>query len=225
MGSVSVTHYRGQPSADHFRQRLEALDVRVYLQHWIPDYPSNLSFDRLRRGLRQERLHRGPPAAWSSSRPPAPGSGKMATCSASSITSTSAGVKAGYAKFETFPIWNLPLKHPVNLAYEAATADLDDVNMIDPFHMEAYGQAAGQLQPRRGDLPRPQRHVRAHLRREPLQEPHGHGRVNMAGFCITDDAACRAASQQEIIRRYFAAAVSLRQGLGGARTRCTRKSC
>ena len=138
----------------------------------------------------------------------------MATCLSQLYHEHQRGVKAGYAKFETFPIWNLPLKHPVNLAYEAATADLDDVNMIDPFHMEAYGQAAVNYNRDVEIFPVLSAMFERIYGESPYKSPTDMG-VNMAGFCITDDAACRAASQQEIIRRYFAAAVSLRQGLGG----------
>ena len=213
VGSVSVTHYRGQPSADHFRQRLEAMDVRVYLQHWIPDYPSNLSFIVSDEGFgKNDYIETSRRLVVVTA--PGPGSGKMATCLSQLYHEHQRGVKAGYAKFETFPIWNLPLKHPVNLAYEAATADLDDVNMIDPFHMEAYGQAAVNYNRDVEIFPVLSAMFERIYGESPYKSPTDMG-VNMAGFCITDDAACRAASQQEIIRRYFAAAVSLRQGLGG----------
>ena len=136
VGSVSITHFRGQQAAEQFKKRLEAMDVRVYLQHWIPDYPSNLSIIVSDEGFGKndyiETTRRLVVVT-----APGPGSGKMATCLSQLYHEHKRGVKAGYAKFETFPVWNLPLKHPVNLAYEAATADLDDVNMIDPFHLEA----------------------------------------------------------------------------------------
>ena len=139
VGSVSITHCRGQQAAEQFKKRLEALDVKVYLQHWIPDYPSNLSFIVSDEGFgRNDYIETSRRLVVVTA--PGPGSGKMATCLSQLYHEHKRGVKAGYAKFETFPIWNLPLKHPVNLAYEAATADLDDVNMIDPFHLEAYGE-------------------------------------------------------------------------------------
>ena len=212
VGSVSVTHYRGQPSADHFRQRLEALDVRVYLQHWIPDYPSNLSFIVSDEGFgKNDYIETSRRLVVVTA--PGPGSGKMATCLSQLYHEHQRGVKAGYAKFETFPIWNLPLKHPVNLAYEAATADLNDVNMIDPYHMEAYGELAVNYNRDVEIFPVLRAIFERIQGKSPYQSPTDMG-VNMAGFCITDDDACCDASRREIVRRYFAAGCAKLRGSG-----------
>ena len=138
IGSVVITHYRGQAIADQFKKRLEALGVAVYLHYIIPDYPSNVPLIISDEGFgKNEYIETTRSLVVVTA--PGPGSGKMATCLSQLYHEHKRGISAGYAKFETFPVWNLPLKHPVNLAYEAATADLDDVNMIDPFHLEAYG--------------------------------------------------------------------------------------
>ena len=213
IGSVVITHYRGQAVADQFKKRLEMLGIRVYKHYIIPDYPSNVPLIVSEEGFGLNdyiETQRSLVVVTA----PGPGSGKMATCLSQLYHEHKRGISAGYAKFETFPVWNLPLKHPVNLAYEAATADLDDVNMIDPFHMEAYGQAAVNYNRDVEIFPVLSAMFERIYGESPYKSPTDMG-VNMAGFCITDDAACRAASQQEIIRRYFAAAVSLRQGLGG----------
>ena len=144
---------------------------------------------------------------------PGPGSGKMATCLSQLYHEHRRGVNAGYAKFETFPIWNVPLKHPINLAYEAATADLDDINMIDPFHLEAYGETTVNYNRDVEIFPVLNAILTRIFGESAYKSPTDMG-VNMAGYCITDDEACREASKQEIIRRYYAAACSLRQGLG-----------
>ena len=139
VGSVSITHYRGQRTADNFRKRLEALGVKVYLQHWIPDYPENISLIISDDGFgKNDYIETEKSLVVVTA--PGPGSGKMAACLSQLYHEHKRGIKSGYAKFETFPIWNLPLRHPVNLAYEAATADLDDINMIDPYHLDAYGE-------------------------------------------------------------------------------------
>ena len=139
VGSVVITHYRSQPAAELFQKRLETLGIKVYRHYIIPDYPSNVELIVSEDGFGKNdyiETERSLVVVTA----PGPGSGKMATCLSQLYHEHKRGVKAGYAKFETFPIWNLPLKHPVNLAYEAATADLDDVNMIDPFHLQAYGE-------------------------------------------------------------------------------------
>ena len=211
VGSVSITHFRGQQAAEQFKKRLEAMDVRVYLQHWIPDYPSNLSIIVSDEGFGKndyiETTRRLVVVT-----APGPGSGKMATCLSQLYHEHKRGVKAGYAKFETFPIWNLPLQHPVNLAYEAATADLDDVNMIDPFHLEAYGETTVNYNRDVEIFPVLNAMFERIYGESPYKSPTDMG-VNMAGFCIIDDAACRRASEQEIIRRYYQSLCSLRQGL------------
>ena len=211
VGSVSITHYRGQPSADLFRKRLEAMDVRVYMQLWIPDYPSNLSLIVSDDGFgKNDYIETTRQLVVVTA--PGPGSGKMACCLSQLYHEHKRGVKAGYAKFETFPIWNLPLKHPVNLAYEAATADLDDVNMIDPFHLEAYGETTVNYNRDVEIFPVLNAMFERIYGESPYKSPTDMG-VNMAGFCIVDDAACRRASEQEIIRRYYQSLCSLRQGL------------
>ena len=213
VGSVSITHYRGQAAADVFRKRLESMNVRVYMQHWIPNYPANLSLIVSDDGFgKNDYIETSRQLVVVTA--PGPGSGKMACCLSQLYHEHKRGVKAGYAKFETFPIWNLPLKHPVNLAYEAATADLDDVNMIDPFHLEAYGKSAVNYNRDVEIFPVLNAMFESIYGESPYKSPTDMG-VNMAGFCITDDAACREASTREIIRRYFSAACSHRQGLAG----------
>ena len=213
VGSVVLTRFRGQHAAEIFQHKLEAMGVRVYRHYPIDDYPSNIPLIVSDDGFgKNDYIETTRPIVVITA--PGPGSGKMATCLSQLYQEHRRGIRAGYAKYETFPVWNLPLKHPVNLAYEAATADLDDVNMIDPFHMEAYGQAAVNYNRDVEIFPVLSAMFERIYGESPYKSPTDMG-VNMAGFCITDDAACRAASQQEIIRRYFAAAVSLRQGLGG----------
>ena len=211
IGSVVITHYRGQSIADAFRKRLEALGVRTYLHYIIPDYPANVSLIVSEEGFGKNdyiETERSLVVVTA----PGPGSGKMATCLSQLYHEHKRGVNAGYAKFETFPIWNLPLKHPVNLAYEAATADLDDVNMIDPFHLEAYGVTTVNYNRDVEIFPVLEAIFKSIYGESPYKSPTDMG-VNMAGLCISDDEACREASKQEIIRRWYAAAVSVRQGL------------
>ena len=211
VGSVVITHYRSQAAADNFRKRLISLGIRVYLHYVIPDYPTNIplivSDDGFGRNDYIETERRLVVVT-----APGPGSGKMATCLSQLYHEHRRGIAAGYAKFETFPIWNLPLRHPVNLAYEAATADLDDVNMIDPFHLEAYGETTVNYNRDVEIFPV----LNAILERiwgtSSYKSPTDMG-VNMAGYCISDDEVCREASCQEIIRRYYSTACSLRQGL------------
>ena len=211
VGSVVITHYRGQAVADAFQKRLETLGVRVYRHYIIPGYPSDVALIVSDDGfgkndyIETERRLVVVTA-------PGPGSGKMATCLSQLYHEHMRGVCAGYAKFETFPIWNLPLKHPVNLAYEAATADLDDVNMIDPFHLEAYGVTTVNYNRDVEIFPVLDAMFRRIYGESPYKSPTDMG-VNMAGYCITDDEVCRGASKQEILRRWYAAAVSSRQGL------------
>ena len=204
IGSVVITHYAEQSAAQKFIQRLEILGIRVFRHYIIPDYPSNVSLIVSDQGFGRNdyiETSRGLVVVTA----PGPGSGKMATCLSQLYHEHQRGITAGYAKFETFPIWNLPLKHPVNLAYEAATADLDDVNMIDPFHLEAYGETTVNYNRDVEIFPV----LEAIFRRIYGDSPYN----NMAGYCITDDQACCDASRQEIIRRWYAAACSVRQGL------------
>ncbi len=210
IGSVVLTHYRGQAQADRFKSRLEGLGVPVYKHYIIPDYPSNVPLIVSEEGFgRNDYIETQRSLVVVTA--PGPGSGKMATCLSQLYHEHKRGITAGYAKFETFPIWNLPLKHPVNLAYEAATADLDDVNMIDPFHLDAYGKTTVNYNRDVEIFPVLQAVFRRIYGESPYKSPTDMG-VNMAGFCIVDDEACREASKQEIIRRYYAAACGLRQG-------------
>ena len=212
VGSVVITHYRSQPAAELFQKRLETLGVRVYRHYIIPDYPSNVELIVSENGFGKNdyiETERSLVVVTA----PGPGSGKMATCLSQLYHEHRRGVNAGYAKFETFPIWNVPLKHPINLAYEAATADLDDINMIDPFHLEAYGETTVNYNRDVEIFPVLNAILTRIYGESAYKSPTDMG-VNMAGYCITDDEACREASKQEIIRRYYAAACSLRQGLG-----------
>ena len=211
IGSVVITHYRGQAVAEQFKNRLEMLGIQVYKHYIIPDYPSNVPLIVSDEGFGKNdyiETQRSLVVVTA----PGPGSGKMATCLSQLYHEHKRGVNAGYAKFETFPIWNLPLKHPVNLAYEAATADLDDVNMIDPFHLEAYGTTTVNYNRDVEIFPVLEAIFKSIYGESPYKSPTDMG-VNMAGFCIFDDEACKEASKQEIIRRYYASACSLRQGL------------
>ena len=212
VGSVVITHYRSQPAAEMFQKRLETLGVRVYRHYIIPDYPSNVELIVSENGFGKNdyiETERSLVVVTA----PGPGSGKMATCLSQLYHEHRRGVNAGYAKFETFPIWNVPLKHPINLAYEAATADLDDINMIDPSHLEAYGETTVNYNRDVEIFPVLNAILTRIFGESAYKSPTDMG-VNMAGYCITDDEACREASKQEIIRRYYAAACSLRQGLG-----------
>ena len=214
IGSVVITHYRGQSIADAFRKRLEALGVRTYLHYIIPEYPANVPLIVSEEGFgRNDYIETSRSLIVVTA--PGPGSGKMATCLSQLYHEHKRGVSAGYAKFETFPVWNLPLKHPVNLAYEAATADLDDVNMIDPYHLEAYGVTTVNYNRDVEIFPVLEAIFKSISGESPYKSPTDMG-VNMVGFCISDDEACREASKQEIIRRWYAAAVAARKGLGGA---------
>ena len=211
VGSVVITHYRSQPAAEQFQKRLELLGIPVYLHYIIPDYPSNVPLIVSDQGFGKNDYIETTRSLIVVTAP-GPGSGKMATCLSQLYHEHERGVSAGYAKFETFPIWDLPLKHPVNLAYEAATADLDDVNMIDPFHLEAYGKTTVNYNRDVEIFPV----LNAILERiwgtSAYRSPTDMG-VNMVGSCIFDDEACREASRREIIRRYYATACDLRQGL------------
>ena len=210
IGSVVLTHYRGQSLADKFIKRLEALGIRTYKHYIIPDYPSNVPLIVSDEGFgkndfieTQRRLV--------VVTAPGPGSGKMATCLSQLYHEHRRGVDAGYAKFETFPIWNLPLSHPVNLAYEAATVDLSDVNMIDPYHLEAYGVTTVNYNRDVEVFPVLNAIFRKIYGESPYKSPTDMG-VNMAGKCIVDDEACRDASRQEIIRRYYKELCEQRKG-------------
>ena len=210
VGSIALTQYTGQPSADLFTERMQKLGLCVFRLHRIPNYPSDVKTIVSDDGYgKNDYIETTRSLVVVTA--PGPGSGKMATCLSQLYHEHRRGVKAGYAKFETFPIWNLPLKHPVNLAYEAATADLNDVNMIDPFHLEAYGETTVNYN-RDIEIFPVLRAIFERIYGEcPYKSPTDMG-VNMAGSSIIDDEACREASRQEVVRRYFKTACLLRQG-------------
>ncbi len=210
VGSVVLTCYANQPSANKFQKRLEDLGVKVYRHYPIPGYPADIDLIVSEEGLgKNEYIETEKQLVIITA--PGPGSGKMATCLSQLYHDHKRGIKAGYAKFETFPIWNLPLKHPVNMAYEAATADLNDVNMIDPYHFEAYGETTVNYNRDVEIFPVLSAMFEQILGESPYKSPTDMG-VNMAGYCIFDDKAVCAAAQQEIIRRYYTAMCSYRQG-------------
>ncbi len=212
VGSVVLTHYTGQTAADAFRTRLENLGVKVYLHYIIDGYPLDVEHIVSPEGFgKNDYIETSRPLVVVTA--PGPGSGKMATCLSQLYHENLRGTKAGYAKFETFPIWNLPLKHPVNLAYEAATADLNDVNMIDPFHLEAYGVTTVNYNRDVEIFPVLQAIFTQIFGNSPYKSPTDMG-VNMAGKCIIDDEVVRMAANQEIIRRYYTALCDKRIGYG-----------
>lgn len=201
VGSVVITQYAGQPAADLFRKKLETLGIRCYIHYIIEGYPTNVEKIVSEEGYgKNDYIETSRPLVVVTA--PGPGSGKMATCLSQLYHEHLRGVNAGYAKFETFPIWNLPLKHPVNLAYEAATADLNDVNMIDPFHLEAYGKTTVNYNRDVEIFPVVNAMFELIAGKSPYRSPTDMG-VNMAGNCIIDDDVCREASLNEIVRRYF----------------------
>lgn len=203
VGSVVITHYNGQPSADLYRRRLENIGVRVYYHRLIDGYPTNVALIASEDGFgKNDYVETSRPLVIVTA--PGPGSGKMAVCLSQLYNEHQRGIEAGYAKFETFPVWNLPLKHPVNVAYEAATADLNDVNMIDPFHLEAYGNIAINYNRDIEIFPVLNRLFTGIYGHNPYKSPTDMG-VNMVGFCISDDEVCNEASKQEVIRRYYTA--------------------
>jgi len=210
VGSVVIAQYSGQPTADAFQKRLEALGVKVYRHYPIEGYPANIPFIVSDEGFgRNDYIQTQRELVVVTA--PGPGSGKMATCLSQLYHEHKRGCKAGYAKFETFPIWNLPLKHPVNLAYEAATADLNDMNMLDPYHLEAYGQTTVNYNRDIEIFPVLSATLGRIMGESPYRSPTDMG-VNMAGMCIEDDEVVSQASKNEIIRRYYAALCTRRQG-------------
>ena len=210
VGSVVLTRFAGQESAIAYQQKLESLGIKVYRHYSIPSYPSNVPLI-----ISDEGFGKNDYIETSRSlivvTAPGPGSGKMAVCLSQLYQEHKHGVNAGYAKFETFPIWNIPLQHPVNLAYEAATADLNDINMIDPYHLEAYGVSTVNYNRDVEVFPVLKAMFNKIYGSSPYQSPTDMG-VNMAGNCIIDEDAVCKASQQEIIRRYYAALVERRKG-------------
>ena len=213
VGSVVITRYQHQPSADLFKDKLQKLGIPVYHHYSIPGYPSDIQTIVSDDGFgKNEYIKTERPLVVVTA--PGPGSGKMATCLSQMYHDHKRGIKSGYAKFETFPVWNIPLKHPVNMAYEAATADLNDLNMIDPFHLEAYGVTTVNYNRDIEVFPV----VRAMLERIlgscPYKSPSDMG-VNMAGNCIYDDEAVRHEANMEIIRRHYNALCKRKKGEGG----------
>ena len=216
VGSVVITQYSGQAAADAFKRRLESLGIKVYLHYPIAGYPHNIVHIVSDEGFgRNDYIETERPLVVVTA--PGPGSGKMATCLSQLYHEYRRGVKAGYAKFETFPIWNLPLKHPVNLAYEAATADLNDVNMIDPFHLQAYGETTVNYNRDVEVFPVLRAMFETITGESPYQSPTDMG-VNMVGSCIVDDEVVCAAANQEIVRRYYTALCDRRRGQGSDET-------
>lgn len=213
VGSVVLTHFSEQPAAIAFRKRLESLGIKTYKHYKIENYPANIQLIVSEDGFgKNEYIETTRSLVIVTA--PGPGSGKMATCLSQLFHEHKRGVNAGYAKFETFPIWNISLKHPVNIAYEAATADLQDINMIDPFHLEAYGKTAINYNRDVEVFPV----LCAMFERingfSPYKSPTDMG-VNMAGYCMSDDEACCDAAKAEIIRRYYEALCQERRGLTG----------
>lgn len=210
VGSVVLTQFTDQPAAVAYQKKLENLGIKVYRHYPIPGYPANVQYIVSDEGYgRNDYIETSRSLVVVTA--PGPGSGKMATCLSQLYHEFKRGVQAGYAKYETFPIWNIPLKHPVNLAYEAATADLNDVNMIDPFHLEAYGEQTVNYNRDVEIFPVLNAIFEKIMGSSPYKSPTDMG-VNMAGNAITDDEAVRAASKQEIIRRYYDALCRRRQG-------------
>ena len=206
-GGVVITHYNGQASADAYRQRLERQNIKVYYHYTIEGYPHNVSLIDSEEGFgKNDYVETTRPLVIITA--PGPGSGKMAVCLSQLYHENKMNVKAGYAKFETFPVWNLPLKHPVNMAYEAATADLNDVNMIDPFHLEAYGNISVNYNRDIEIFPVLNAIFESIYGESPYKSPTDMG-VNMIGYCLSDEDVCCDAARDEIIRRYYFALCNL----------------
>ena len=210
VSGVVITKYAGQAAADRFAMKLKGMGIRTYFHYNIEGYPSALPLIVSDDGYgKNDYVETTRDLIVVTA--PGPGSGKMATCLSQLYHENKRGVKAGYAKFETFPVWNLPLQHPVNLAYEAATADLDDVNMIDPYHLEAYGETTVNYNRDVEIFPVMEAIFESILGECPYKSPTDMG-VNMVGFAISDDEVCQKAAKQEIIRRYFQTAVAVKRG-------------
>ena len=210
VNSVVITHFNGQASAEAYRKRLENMGIKVYYHHTIEGYPNNVALIDSDEGFgKNDYVETTKKLVVVTA--PGPGSGKMAVCLSQLYQENKRGIKAGYAKFETFPVWNMPLNHPVNIAYEAATADLDDVNMIDPFHLEAYGTSAVNYNRDIEIFPVMNALFDDIYGDTPYKSPTDMG-VNMIGFCISDDEACARASEQEIIRRYYTSLCNFADG-------------
>lgn len=211
VGSVCITHYNGQASAKAFSERLERMGIRSCFHYLIEGYPHNVALIDSDEGFgKNDYVETTRPLVIVTA--PGPGSGKMAVCLSQLYNEHKRGVRAGYAKFETFPVWNLALKHPVNIAYEAATADLGDVNMIDPFHLDAYGNIAINYNRDVEIFPVLTALFEGIYGESPYKSPTDMG-VNMVGFCIADDEECCRASKEEIVRRYFTALEKFADGV------------
>ena len=209
VGSVVITHYNGQHAADQFRHRLEREGIKSYIHYPIDGYPHNVELIASDEGFgKNDYVETSRPLVIVTA--PGPGSGKMATCLSQLYNENKRGIRAGYAKFETFPVWNLPLKHPVNIAYEAATADLNDVNMIDPFHLEAYNKTAVNYNRDIEIFPVLNALFEGIYGENPYKSPTDMG--VMVGFCICDDEVCCKASKDEIIRRFYDATNKMADG-------------
>ena len=207
VSSVVITHYNGQSSVDAYRKRLERLGIKVFYHYTIDGYPNNVALIDSDEGFgRNDFVETTKPLVVVTA--PGPGSGKMAVCLSQLYHENKRNQKAGYAKFETFPVWNLPLKHPVNIAYEAATADLNDINMIDPFHFEAYGEIAASYNRDIEIFPVLNALFEGIYGESPYKSPTDMG-VNMIGFCMNDEDVCCNAAREEIIRRYYYALCNL----------------
>ena len=201
VGGAVITHFNGQSSAATYRARLERLGIKVYYHYTIEGYPNDVALIDSDEGFgKNDYVETSRPLVVVTA--PGPGSGKMAVCLSQLYQEHKRGIKAGYAKFETFPVWNLPLKHPVNIAYEAATADLNDVNMIDPFHLEAYGKIAVNYNRDIEIFPVLNAIFEGIYGENPYKSPTDMG-VNMVGFCMSDEDVCCNAARDEIIRRYY----------------------
>ncbi|MBR4405978.1 MAG: DUF1846 domain-containing protein [Bacteroidaceae bacterium] len=212
VSSVVITHYNGQSSADNYRKRLERLGIKVFLHYTIEGYPNNVALIDSEEGFgRNDYVETTRPLVIVTA--PGPGSGKMAVCLSQLYHENKRGIEAGYAKFETFPVWNLPLKHPVNIAYEAATADLNDINIIDPFHLEAYGTVAVSYNRDTEIFPVLNALFEGIYGENPYKSPTDMG-VNMIGFCISDEEVCCNAAKDEVVRRYYTALNRLANGDG-----------
>ena len=210
VSSVILTQFEGQSRALAYQKKLEKLGLKVYKHYHIEGYPSNIPLIVSDEGYgKNDYVETTRPLVVVTA--PGPGSGKMAVCLSQLYHENKRGIKAGYAKFETFPIWNIPLKHPVNLAYEAATADLNDVNMIDPFHLEAYGKTTINYNRDVEIFPVLNTIFQKIMGESPYKSPTDMG-VNMVGNCIVDDEAVCAAARAEIIRRYYHALCQVRKG-------------
>lgn len=212
VSGVVITHYNGQNSADMYRKRLERMGVKAYYHYTIDGYPNNVALIDSDEGFgKNDYVETSRPLVIVTA--PGPGSGKMAVCLSQLYQEHKRGIEAGYAKFETFPVWNLSLKHPVNIAYEAATADLNDINMIDPFHMDAYNKIAINYNRDIEIFPVLNALFESIYGENPYKSPTDMG-VNMVGFCISDDEVCCNAANDEIIRRYYNALNRMADGAG-----------